>query len=215
LSIQQIRSKIPKQPSWIFEESQILLLDNRPKEALDVLNTLQENELTKFQIQIKEELEADIYILEGDLEKARRLYENVLASTFSSAKRRILQVKIDSLENMTVHDYLHQPTKQNLAEIYLSHGDSDIINYLIGLRLFYQNQWRRSLDFLNNPLVHTDLEEQRRIVLLQVFRQLEDWKSHRKIYDGFCHKTSKLRISMYCEEEKERASFMKSVFLQK
>ena len=38
-------------------------------------------------------------------------------------------MKIENLENLTVHGYLNQPTKQNLAEIYLSNGDSDIINY--------------------------------------------------------------------------------------
>ena len=215
LSIQRIRSKIPKQPAWIFEESQILLLDNRPKEALDLLNTLPDNQLTKFQIQIKEELKADIYIFEGDLDKARSLYQKVLASTFSAAKRRILQVKIESLENLTVHGYLNQPTKQNLAEIYLSHGESDIINYLIGLRLFYQDQWQRSIEFLKSPLVHTDLEEQRQIVLLQAFRQLENWNSHKETYNELCTKTSKLRVSMYCEEEKDRVSFIQSVFSQK
>ena len=191
-----------------------MLLDNRPKEALDVLNTLQENELTKFQIQIKEELEADIYISEGDLEKARSLYQNVLASTFSSSKRRILQVKIDNLENMTVHDYLNQPTKQNLAKfIFLT-----VIVISSTISSDYDFSIRINGDVLLSFLtIHSFIPISKNKDELYCYKSFVNWKTGVliKIYDGLCHKTSKLRISMYCEEEKERTSFMKSVFLQK
>ena len=52
--------KFPKQPSWIFEESQLLLLDERPNEALEKLQELDKSKLTTFQNNKVEESEVDI-----------------------------------------------------------------------------------------------------------------------------------------------------------
>ena len=206
--VQNIRSKIPKQPSWIFEESQLLLLDDRPSEALEKLQELDRSKLTTFQNNQLEELEADIFVYQKAFFTAKQNYEKIRTSTFPSSKKRTLIAKENNVEHEAIHQYISLPTKENLANLYLYDKKTPMMNYLVGIRLFYQHQWSSAESFLSQTLEYPEMEEQRLLLLLQTYRHLEEWETYNQVYDVLCQKKSSHRISMSCKEEQERQMFL-------
>ena len=84
-----------------------------------------------------------------------------------------------------------------------------MVNYLIGIRLFYQNQWEMAEEFLKETLEYPELEEQRLIVLLQIYRHSQKWNLHKRTFDVLCQSNENHRVTMFCKEEHARFVFLR------